>query len=191
MLHITLLDNSRRMTVNIENEKTVGEALRENGFDTSIGMPMVNGTPVSFNDVIGDVCGDDSYVSLTAKANNALEVRNVGSCSYLKSDISKQVYDAVRKYRKEKLSLHDDKGNQLFTLAYNDGKPTIGNYAAEFSEVSKDGFLAMPLLKSKEHIIDELSGILLNIKAVETQVAAALESINADKQAVEAMFAEA
>jgi tetratricopeptide (TPR) repeat protein len=74
-------------------------------------MPMVNGTPVSFNDVIGDVCGDDSYVSLTAKANNALEVRNVGSCSYLKSDISKQVYDAVRKYRKEKLSLYDDKGD--------------------------------------------------------------------------------
>lgn len=191
MLHITLLDNSRRVTINVEEDKTIGEALRENGFDTSIGMPMVNGTPVSFDDTVGDVCNDESYVSLTAKANNALEAKNVGSCTYLKSDISKEVYDAVRKYRKEKLSLYDDKGNQLFTLAYHEAKPTIGEYAAEFSEVSKDGFLAMPLLKSKEYVISELSGILLKIRNVETQVAAALESINADKKSVEDMFVEA
>ena len=188
MKTVNLMDNFNRVQVIVEDDKTIREIFESNGFDTTYGRPYCSGTPVDFDDVIGDITDNDTVsLSLAVNTKNAAKVRNIGSACYIISDMTPEQYADAKKYAPEKLKLKDEKGNEVFAVTFAEGEPQLKSAYAQFSE-EYEGKLAMPIIATKTELIDSRYKQLLNLNEVEAQVANNAANVQAAKGLVEAMF---
>ena len=198
MISVQLIDNMRRVSKNVDENKTINQIFEENGFDTSFGSVMLSGSPTNKNMTLAnaieiwqeeeDMELVNPTLSVIANTKNAVTVKNVGSVCMIVSDIDKETYGETAKYAPEKLTLTDKDGNDIFSVGYAEGKPQLSKTFVTLSE-EYQGKLAMPYIASKDQMLNDHYKELLALKAVEQQITNNLANIQADKQAVEMMFA--
>lgn len=112
-----------------------------------------------------------------------------GSVYVLKSDCAKKDLEKVQSYDPAALTILDEKENPVFAIGV--GKvPQITRFGIVYNEETRDdkhACITLPLpagVDAEEYVIDKLLPILDKVNEIEARIPAALEQIDAKRQAV-------
>lgn len=95
------------------------------------------------------------------------------------SDLTVEAIKALQKHIPSALKLRDAEGNDTFAVSYNADRASITDFGVCFNRVDSEGKVLVTINTSmnNEEIADEFAAILMKIKEVEANAAAAYESL--------------
>lgn len=126
-----------------------------------------------------------------------MQIKLAGDAYVLKSSITKTQYETLKKYRPTALSIKDEDGNDVFTVGYEAGKPSIASFAVTFSNADTEGNLTATQIVPtgtndvKGYVADVLSGVIAYLKKLEENVPAAYDEVVAERNSLIESIVEA
>lgn len=123
-----------------------------------------------------------------------MKVTITGNACVLTSTIKVEDIKLVKKYKPEALQVKDDKGNEVFRIAYTEGKGSIAPFGITFGNKSLDGngFAQVSGIfeggvneeNVKEVAADTIAPIQDYLTKLEETIPAAVEAITASRKAI-------
>lgn len=122
------------------------------------------------------------------------KIKIAGNAVVVESALKLEDIKAVKKYRPNALLLMEGKEGYeepVFAIDVTGGMGNINCNGAEFAGATESGNAVLtiavcgPIPDVKKYVTDNLTGAIMNLNKLETQVTKVLEQIAADKKAVE------
>lgn len=119
-------------------------------------------------------------------------VKIVGNAVILTSDLTVEEIAKVKKFTKNGLKLKDEKGNDIFEIAYTPGMSSISDYGINYGEVNAEGHAQATLMldeliaaeKRLDVVLDNYAIAFGNIKTLETYIREAATEVNSTVEAI-------
>ena len=121
------------------------------------------------------------------------KVKTLGASVVVGSSVKLEALKKLKKYDPEALVLHggEDGKAEIFRIGLTDGYGSLGEYGAEFSPVTQDGFATITMKREKldveltrEMVCDEYGASLALLNELEALLPEALEKAEAKRAAV-------
>lgn len=114
-----------------------------------------------------------------------MKITVAGEAFAVKSNIKKEDFDLVKKHKPEELKIIDKDGNEVFTVNYSEGRPSIESFGITFSSVSRDddksltltGTIPQGTADAKEYITDKIGICYENLTTIEGRMTEAVKGI--------------
>lgn len=179
----------------VAGDKLIGDFLDEVGMDWAGKSIMLAGLAVKGNETFEEKLGNatEAYLSLTAKADNAVQVQTAGDAVVVKTAYTYAQWKKVATYRPQvlvkKVTEEDGTKVPVFSVLFN-GTGTIRKNGAIIADCGDQPayitMLAAPATpeERRKQIIEELGSALMALSEIEDKMPAALAEIAADETAV-------
>ena len=111
----------------------------------------------------------------------------------LTSTLKTEDIELVKKYRPDALKIKNSDGDEVFGLAYVEGKPSVAQFGITFGATNADGFAivtgdipATELKNGKggDYVADVVGAALPHINAMEAQLPEVVASIKSERAAL-------
>lgn len=200
MLRISVTNSLTRTTAIVSSEKTMREVFEENNVEIGNSMVTFDGSVIKPGDLdrpLDEYNLDDAVthsLSAVAKTENAAKAHVIGGAIILSSDATPDQIKTLTKYRPNALKLVNKESKDVeYVVAMSEsGLGSINNNGAVFSaHTNNDGKATITIGipdnvdDGKAWFVDTLGKAMLNLQKVEAQFDAELESVLADREAVE------
>lgn len=112
-------------------------------------------------------------------------VKIVGNAVVLTSELKAEELSTVKKFTKDGLKLKDEKGNEIFAIAYTPGCSAISDYGVNYGEVNAEGYAQATFVmdenvKAEDRmatVLDNYAIAIGNLKTLETYIREAVTGI--------------
>lgn len=203
MIKVTITTNANRTTDIVSGSTTIREVFEKNNVNYTKGSLSVDGINLRPGDLdksfdnLGVV--EKCFLNCIIKADNAANVKIVGSACVVTSSVKLEDYKLVEKYRPEALKLYDEDNEHevIFAVSTTENEAgSIDKYGAEFGPVaSSEGYATITMLivpgDDTREVVKEKMGVgLLRLNKIEEGIAAALESIREEDAMIEQFITE-
>jgi hypothetical protein len=113
------------------------------------------------------------------------KLKIVGNAVVITSELTAEQLTTVKKFTKDGLKLKDEKGNEIFAIAFTPGRSSISEHGINYGEVNAEGFAQATLLLDESIKAEDRMNVVLdtyaigigNLKALETYIREAATSI--------------
>ena len=113
-------------------------------------------------------------------------VKIVGNAIVLTSELKAEELNTVKKFTKDGLKLKDEKGNEIFSIAYTPGRSAISDYGVNYGEMNAEGyaqasFVLDETIKAEDRmatVLDNYAIAIGNLKTLETYIRETSVNIN-------------
>lgn len=125
-----------------------------------------------------------------------MKIAIAGDAFVITSDIKKKDFDLLKKYKPEALKIVDEDGNDVFSIEYSEGNPSIAKFGVTFGGVTRNnsakltltGIIPTNVADAREYVADTIGGVMANIKTIEDNVGgSATDVANARKALIDSI----
>lgn len=121
-----------------------------------------------------------------------MKVTITGDALVVTSSLKVEDIKMLEKYSPESLNIKDEEGNDVFSIAYKEGCPSISKYGVTFSGKSRDGkdlatiTLQLPteVANVKEFVADLIGSANNDLKTLETELPTIIKQLGDDRKAL-------
>lgn len=201
-ISVTAGNNTHRETITIDSSTTLMDALKQQGIDPNVGTVALNGSTLqrselskTFDDFgITDSC----FLIASVKADNAAEVKVIGSAVVISSTMTPDQLATLKKYRPDSLVLTEGDGaakKTLYAIGVAGDGDVNGSFNAKGAIFSRrtnaagKATITIPIpaevSNTKGWAVDTLGVALLHLNKLEEGLTGKLEEVATEKKAVE------
>lgn len=200
MINVTIGNNMGRTTTNFPEDTTLREAFESQNIDYSAGMNSLDGSTLQPGDL------DKTFAELgitnrchlmnVAKMQNAAAVKILGGSAVLESNYTLDQIRKVMKYRPKMLKIFEEKTEVFAVAVAKSGYGSANNNGVTFGVMTAGNAPATVTMMipeaadKKAWVREEWGAAILGLKKVEEGLAAAIDDINAEAEAVSACITE-
>lgn len=119
------------------------------------------------------------------------KIKILSASALITCALSETQYNQLKILQPEALVLKDDKGNEIFRIAYNPESGDVSPYGITFNAIKNDTLqfnFVLPNANSIDEIKTALTPILLKLKCLETKIKSGIENIGSDLENIESML---
>lgn len=121
-----------------------------------------------------------------------MKITIAGDAFVITSDIKKKDFDLLKKYKPEVLTITDEEGNDVFSVDYAEGRPSIAKFGITFSGVTRNNTAKLTLTSAipqgiadaKEYVADTIGSVMANIKVIEDRVSTGATEVANERKAL-------
>lgn len=108
------------------------------------------------------------------------------------SSIKKEEYDLVKKHNPSALKIVDEEGNELFTVGYTEGRPSLEPFGVTFGGLTRDndkfltytGNIPSGTTDAKEYVTDKVGVLYENLKKIEDNMTTAVKGVEEARKSI-------
>lgn len=114
-----------------------------------------------------------------------MKISIVGNAYAITSTIKHSDYDLLKKHCPEALTITDEEGNDVFSINYNAGNPSVGKFGITFDGISRDdkktltltGTIPGTVVDAKEFVADQIGVAMGFLNQMEEELPEVVKSV--------------
>ena len=121
-----------------------------------------------------------------------MKIKIVGDAFVVTSNLAVSDIELLAKHNPDALKIKDEDGNDLFSVSYKEGKPSIANFGITFGGKTRGtkglatytGSIHASVADAKKHVAEIIGCISGNLSKVEKTFADAVDTVKAEQKAL-------
>ena len=200
MVKITLITNNPREVDIVPETMTVREFLEKHNVNYGMTSTSIDGVPLQAGGMDATFADhqvtDRAIVTSLPNKDNGAQAVVAGSACVVKSTLTPEEINRIKKFHPEALVMQDENGEPVFAIDIDEEQPgSINNNGACFGNAtSSDGKATItvvldPTAENPEELVyDKLGRALLYLKDMEEQIAEVLPELGEEEREIRSMI---